>query len=413
MQTSIITELLNTDFGKRADDILRKCVHCGFCTATCPTYQLLSDELDGPRGRIYQIKSMLEGQPADREILTHLDRCLSCRSCETTCPSGVDYAELIDIGRLHIEQQNIRPFGQKLARNLLGQLLPYKNRNALLFKLGSIFRFLLPVSLKEKAPIIRPVHHYKQQHTPSGKSVLLLEGCAQSTLSPNTNSAATALLQALGYKVIREPVVTCCGAVNQHLNQVEKAESWVLNNLSSWKQLDANEPLDAIVSTATGCGVMLKDYPKILNHISQDTQHYQPLIEKIKDISELFSAEELNKKIKTFTPGKQQISYHAPCTLTHGHKLSEKLFAELSALGYQLNIPQNAHLCCGSAGTYSLLQPQLSKQLRDNKLTALQQCSPEVIITANVGCEHHLNSAGKLPVIHWVELVANDIEQSC
>ena len=413
MQTSITADLLNTDSGKRADEILRKCVHCGFCTATCPTYQLLGDELDGPRGRIYQIKSVLEGQPADREILTHLDRCLTCRSCETTCPSGVDYAELIDIGRLHIEQKNIRPFGQKLVRNLLGELLPYRNRNALLFKLGSFFRPLLPASLKQKAPLIRPAQEYKQLDTTPQKTVLLLEGCVQSTLSPNTNSAANTVLQALGYKVICEPVVSCCGAVNQHLNQVEKAEQWVLKNLSSWKQLNENKQLDAIVSTATGCGVMLKDYSKILKNISHNTEHYQPIIEKIKDISELFSADTLRNNLKSFEQGKQQVSYHAPCTLTHGHKLSEHLYAQLSALGYQLNIPQNAHLCCGSAGTYSLLQPTLSKQLRDNKLEALQQCSPEVIITANVGCEHHLNSAGASPVLHWVELIANDIESSC
>ena len=187
----------------------------------------------------------------------------------------------------------------------------------------------------------------------------------------------------------------------------------MLKNLSSWKQLNENKQLDAIVSTATGCGVMLKDYSKILKNISHNTEHYQPIIEKIKDISELFSADTLRNNLKSFEQGKQQVSYHAPCTLTHGHKLSEHLYAQLSALGYQLNIPQNAHLCCGSAGTYSLLQPTLSKQLRDNKLEALQQCSPEVIITANVGCEHHLNSAGDSPVLHWVELIANDIESSC
>ncbi len=412
MQTSITAALLQTPQGRRADEILRKCVHCGFCTATCPTYQLLGDELDGPRGRIYQIKNMLEGAPADGEILTHLDRCLTCRSCETTCPSGVDYAELIDIGRHHIEQQNIRPLGQKIIRKLLGMLLPHTNRHTHLFKFSSLLRQYLPASFKAKTPVIRAAQQYRQIPANLQKTVLLLEGCVQSTLSPNTNAAAICVLESLGYKVIREPVVSCCGAVNQHLNQLPEAEQWVIKNLRSWKKLDESYRFDAIVSTATGCGVMLKDYPKILKTLALDSALYQSQLDKIKDISELFDANRLSKNIKKYSPNKQQVSYHAPCTLTHGHKLADKLYNELGKLGYQLNIPQNAHLCCGSAGTYSLLQPALSKQLRDNKLQALQECSPDIIITANVGCEHHLNSAGNTPVIHWVELVASDIERS-
>jgi len=410
MQTNITSQLLKTDIGKRADEILRKCVHCGFCTATCPTYQLLGDELDGPRGRIYQIKQLLEGQPADQETLTHLDRCLTCRSCETTCPSGVDYAELIDIGRFYIEKQNIRPAGQKLARRLLGGVLPHPNRHSLLFKLGSFFRPWLPASLKSKTPVIRSAQQYNPIQVNPQKTILLLEGCVQSTLSPNTNAAATLVLQALGYKVIREPQISCCGAVNQHLNQEHQAQLWVLKNLRKWKQLDDSYRLDAIVSTASGCGVMLKDYPKILQNLPQDTKQYQPLVEKIKDISELFSAKTLLSNIKPFAASQQPVSYHAPCTLTHGHKLTGNLYNELNKMGYQLYTPSDAHLCCGSAGTYSLLQPTLSKQLRDNKLQTLEAGSPDIIITANVGCEHHLNSAGETPVIHWVELVANDID---
>lgn len=409
MQTQITQQLLQTGTGKRADEILRKCVHCGFCTATCPTYQLLGDELDGPRGRIYQIKTMLEGQPADLNILAHLDRCLTCRSCETTCPSGVDYAELIDIGRLHIEQQKIRPTGQKFIRTILGQLLPYRSRNFLIFKLGSIFRNLLPKDIKSKTPVIRSEKNYRESTTDTTKTVLLLEGCAQSTLSPNTNAAAAAVLQALGYKVLREPSVSCCGAVNQHLSQVKQAEHWVIKNLKSWHKLDKTHGFDAIVSTATGCGVMLKDYSKIINDLPLDKSLYQPQLSKIKDISELFSADTLLSNEKDFCPTEKQVSFHAPCTLTHGHKLADKLFADLSTLGYQLTIPQNAHLCCGSAGTYSILQPRLSRQLRSNKLQALEACSPEVIITANVGCEHHLNSATNTPVIHWIELIADDL----
>jgi glycolate oxidase iron-sulfur subunit len=409
MQTRITPELLNTHVGQRADEILRKCVHCGFCTATCPTYQLLGDELDGPRGRIYQIKQMFEGAAADRKILTHLDRCLSCRSCETTCPSGVDYAELLDLGRFYIEQKDLRPGWQRLARQLLGNLLPEPKYHRLLFKTASWLRPLMPASLKQKAPIIRPARLYTPAEISAQKTVLLLQGCAQSTLSPNTNAAAKALLQALGYNVIVEPEASCCGAVNQHLNQLEKAEQRMLHNLQKWQKIDQKQHIDAIVSTASGCGLMLKDYPKIIQNLPQDCTEYGDLIARIRDISELFDAETLRKNQTEFAAGTQTVAYHAPCTLTHGQHLSDRLFQQLSALGYRLEVPDNAHLCCGSAGTYSLLQPALSKQLRNNKLDALQASSPGIIITANVGCEHHLNSASNTPVIHWVELVAGDL----
>ncbi len=409
MQTRITPELLNTHVGQRADEILRKCVHCGFCTATCPTYQLLGDELDGPRGRIYQIKQMLEGEAADRKTLTHLDRCLSCRSCETTCPSGVDYAELLDLGRFYIEQKDLRPRWQKMIRRLLGQILPEPKYHRLLFKTASALRPLMPKALKSKAPQIRSARLYTPAKIKANKTILLLQGCAQSTLSPNTNAAASALLQAHGYQVIIEQEASCCGAVNQHLNQLEKAEQRVLHNLQKWRQIEQQQPIDAIVSTATGCGLMLKDYCKIIQNLPQDCAQYQDLIARIKDISELFDAATLKQNQPAFRAGSQAVAYHAPCTLTHGHKLADRLFDQLSSLGYQLQTPANAHLCCGSAGTYSLLQPGLSQQLRNNKLDALQANSPDIIITANVGCEHHLNSASDTPVIHWVELVANDL----
>ncbi len=409
MQTRITAELRNTRVGQRADEILRKCVHCGFCTATCPTYQLLGDELDGPRGRIYQIKQVFEGQQPQRSTLTHLDRCLSCRSCETTCPSGVDYAELLDLGRHYIEQKDLRSGFQKWLRQLLGQVLPEPRRHRWLFKTASALRPLMPPTLKSKAPIIRPARQYSPAQVPAQKTVLLLQGCVQSTLSPNTNAAASAVLQALGYHVLVEPEAACCGAVNQHLSQHEKALQHVLDNLQNWHQIASTQPIDAIVSTASGCGVMLKDYPKILAGQPQDNAENRDLIARIRDISELFDAETLLKNQQEFTAGTETIAYHAPCTLTHGQRLSERLFRQLSALGYKLEMPDNAHLCCGSAGTYSLLQPTLSKQLRDNKLDSLQASAPDVIITANVGCEHHLNSASETPVIHWVELVAGDL----
>lgn len=412
MQTELTSEILKTHAGKRANEILRQCVHCGFCTATCPTYQLLGDELDGPRGRIYLVKQMLEGQTADREILKHLDRCLTCRSCETTCPSGVNYAELIDIGREHIEQQNIRPTGQKLIRLLLGFLLPYRKRNRLLFNLSSRLRPIFPETLKGLTPIIRTVKPYTDFEPRRLKTVLLLEGCVQSTISPNTNAAAVIVLQAMGYRVIREPDAGCCGAVNHHLNQGTQTGHWIKNNLKQWRQLDEAWQLDAIISTASGCGIVLKDYPKIMDQLSINKGGDSKLLKKIKDISELLDAKTMKTNLKGYTASQQLISFHAPCTLTHGHHLADRLANQLTMLGYRLVKPQNAHLCCGSAGTYSLLQPTISKQLRDDKLKALQESSPQLIITANVGCEHHLNSASDTPVIHWVELLANDLQLS-
>jgi len=412
MQTSLTAELLKTASGQRANDILRKCVHCGFCTATCPTYQLLGDELDGPRGRIYQIKQMLEGQQADQEMQLHLDRCLSCRSCETTCPSGVDYAELADIGRHYIEQKNLRPLAQRLVRKLLGYVLPRKNLNQLVFRIGSRLRPLLPASIQQKTPVIRAPRNYHQPATEAQKTVLLLEGCVQSTLSPNTNNAAAVVLQTLGYRVIRQKPVSCCGAVNHHLSQPEQTAHWVTRNLQEWSAIHQTTALDAIVSTATGCGAMLKDYPTILRQLPQQAQdqRFQQLLPLIRDISELFSAEILRQKCTGYSASQQAVAYHAPCTLTHAHRLSNQLYQQLQSLGYQLHTPQNAHLCCGSAGTYSLLQPEISRQLRSNKLDALNAAAPELIITANVGCEHHLNSASPTPVIHWIELIANDLE---
>ncbi len=418
MQTNIIPQLLDSTAGKRADEILRKCVHCGFCTATCPTYQLLGNELDGPRGRIYQIKQMLEGQPADRETLQHLDRCLTCRSCETTCPSGVNYAELIDIGRAHIEKQGLRASSQKLIRQLLGEILPYPSRHRWLFKMGAFFRPLLPVAVGKKVPEIRRELAYARSKVKPVKTVLLLEGCVQSSISPNTNAASVLLLQSLGYQVIRETTASCCGAVNQHLSQTEKAEKFILSNLASWSRINSQQTLDAIVSSASGCGIMLKDYPNILNQMNspemssaEKQTEYHSLCEKIVDISELLDAEAIQQNVSTFTASSQRIAYHAPCTLTHGHKQADALFQQLCSLGYQLDIPQGAHLCCGSAGTYSLLQPKISRQLQHNKINALNACSPDIIITANVGCEHHLDSASDTPVRHWVEVVADDIQR--
>jgi glycolate oxidase iron-sulfur subunit len=412
MQTRLQTGLLDSDMVAQAERILRKCVHCGFCTATCPTYQLLGDELDGPRGRIYQIKRVLEGEAAGAETLLHLDRCLTCRSCQTTCPSGVNYIELLDLGRQHLEQQNLRSTSQRLLRQLLGWLLPRRSRNHTFFRLANAVRPLMPASLKHKTPTIRPLSNYPPAATTGEKTVLLLEGCVQSTLSPNTNAAAELLLSTLGYKVIREQPVSCCGAVNHHLSQQQKTNELIVTNLRNWRALDKQTGLHAIVSTASGCGVMLKDYPRLIQDLPVDAGEYQPVLDKIRDISELFDADSLRQNAPQFSANKAAIAWHAPCTLNHGQKLAGRLFDQLQNLGYTLQQPRDAHLCCGSAGTYSVLQSDLSERLLQDKKDKLLAGQPGLVITANVGCEHHLANAIDGPVLHWAELVANDLSSA-
>lgn len=404
MQTSLKPELLKTDHGQRIETILRKCVHCGFCLATCPTYQLTGDELDSPRGRIYQIKQMFEGVPADVNTQTHLDRCLTCRSCETTCPSGVNYAELLDYGREQVNKDVPRSVKQRALSFTINSLLPYPKRQAWAFKILSRVKPLIPASLGKKIPSIRPAQHYTSTTPHNAPSVYLLEGCVQSTISPNTNQAAEVVLNRLGYQVIREKKIQCCGAISHHSGQESHTLDFILKQLKAWQDIHQNTPLTAVVSTASGCGVMLKDYARLLN--SQQRQQYAEVLDKIKDISELLDAEKLKPLINN---NHASIAFHAPCTLNHGQQLAEQLKANLTQLGYQLKQPKDAHICCGSAGTYSISQPILSKQLQQNKIKHLEDTQAEVIITANVGCEHHLDSVAHLPVKHWIELIANDL----
>lgn len=404
MQTSLKPDLLKTDQGQRIDVILRKCVHCGFCLATCPTYQLTGDELDSPRGRIYQMKQIFEGKQADKNTQLHLDRCLTCRSCETTCPSGVNYAELLDYGRAEVNQHVARPNSQKLKSWLLNTFLPYSARHKLAFKTLSLLKPIIPSNLGKKIPSIRSIKAYPMSQQKQTKMVYLLEGCVQSTISPNTNQAAIAVLNAMGYQVIREQKAQCCGALSHHSGHEEKTEAFILNQLNKWKAIHSETPLDAIISTASGCGVMLKDYERLLPET--DKQLFQELLSKIVDISELLDVPSLSKKINS---SDKSVAFHAPCTLNHGQKLADSLKINLTKLGYQLKEPKNAHICCGSAGTYSVMQQELSIQLKTNKVSALEATKAEQIITANVGCEHHLASSSKINVRHWVELLADDL----
>ncbi|HED35274.1 MAG TPA: glycolate oxidase subunit GlcF [Gammaproteobacteria bacterium] len=400
MQTNLAKHLLLTDQGQEADSILRSCVHCGFCTATCPTYQLLGNELDSPRGRIYLIKQVLEGQPATEKTRTHLDRCLTCRACESTCPSGVKYGRLIDIGRELVEQQTTRSAGERFTRYALRKIIPYPARFKLLLDLGNTFKPFLPAILKKKIPQINP------STTSSVKShkrkMLILDGCVQQTVSAQTNIATANVLDKLGIELIQQSEVKCCGAVSQHLSATDEALTTIKQNIDNWWH-QVNNGIEAIVITASGCGVMVKDYAHLLANDEQYALKAKRVSELAKDISEIISAENMPQGKVTETH--KSISFHSPCTLQHGLQLNGKVESILSQLGYLLNPVKDSHLCCGSAGTYSILQPELSKKLLHNKISALNEKRPDIIATANIGCQMHLSTETDKPVKHWIELV--------
>ncbi len=405
MQTKLLNTFLETTQGREADSILRSCVHCGFCTATCPTYQLLGDELDSPRGRIYLIKQLLEGAKVSEKTRTHLDRCLTCRSCETTCPSGVKYGKLIDIGRELIEQQTSRPVIDKLSRLALRKIIPYPERFRFLLTIGQLFKPLLPAVLKSKVPEIHPSGHWPSENHP--RKMLILAGCVQQTTNAQTNISTANVLSKLGISLIQQPQIKCCGAVSQHLSATAEAITTIKHNIDCWWP-DIKNGVEAIVITASGCGVMIKDYAHILQHDNAYAEKAARISELAKDISEIVSAESLpeSKQEKI----NKTVSFHSPCTLQHGLQLNGMVEKILTRVGYQLTHVNDAHLCCGSAGTYSVLQPKLSKQLLSNKIVALESTTPDIIATANIGCQMHLATVATMPVKHWIELVDEAIE---
>lgn len=400
MQTRISEKYKSTIAGQRAEEVLRSCVHCGFCTATCPTYQLLGDELDSPRGRIYLIKQMLEGNKVSKKTQNHLDRCLTCRSCETTCPSGVEYSHLLEIGRELVEKKVSRTLSQQATRWLLRNLLAYKKRFAFLLGLGRLFRPLLPASIKQSIPKLRGnLRWAAEKHN---RKMIILDGCVQPSLSPQINATTSRVLSKLGIEVITHPLAQCCGAVNQHLNDTAKASQFIRLNIDAWYPLIEAGDIEAIVITASGCGAMVKEYA----HIMQDDPDYAEKAKRIsthcKDISEILVEENLSRlQIKPAA----KIAFHSPCTLQHAQKLDGLVESLLTKVGFELAPVNNAHLCCGSAGTYSILQPEISQQLKKNKLSELQQQQPDLIATANIGCLHHLASGTDTNVVHWIELL--------
>ena len=416
MQTALTDSIRDTPAGQEADRILRTCVHCGFCNATCPTYQLLSDELDGPRGRIYLIKQMLEGNAVTAHTLTHLDRCLTCRNCETTCPSGVRYGALLDIGRELAEQRIGRPWTQRAQRWLIRQILPYPKRFAALLRIGQFLRPFLSRALKQKIPprqVFLPLplgegrgegrgrsDHQTQIHA---RKMLLLEGCAQPALAPNINAAATRILNRLGITLTPAANAGCCGAACHHTSGVEEGLAQARRNIDAWwPHIETGS--EAIVMTASGCGVHVKDY----GHLLRDDPAYADKARRVsaltKDISEILTKEDLSKLKLTVKPG-LKVAFQSPCSLQHGQRLSGVVEKILHELGFSLMPSAEAHLCCGSAGTYSLLQPALALRLRKRKLDALEANTPGLIATANIGCLAHLQAGTTVPVRHWIELI--------
>lgn len=400
MQTDIADFIRGTEEGRRADAILRTCVHCGFCNATCPTYLLLGDELDGPRGRIYLMKQVLEGVRPSAKTQLHLDRCLTCRACETTCPSGVRYASLLDIGRELVERLVPRPWHERLIRRILRAVIPYPRRFGPLLRSSQWFRPMLPAKLKRAVPPRREPSAWPTRVHP--RKMLVLDGCVQPAIDPNINAAAARVLDRLGISFIRARGAGCCGAVSYHLSAIEEARRLARRNIRAWwPHIEAGT--EAIVMTASGCGVFVRDYGQLLRNDPAYAAKAEHVAQLTRDISEVVAQEDLSALKATVQPRK--IAFHAPCTLQHGLRLDRLTENLLTQLGFDLSPVSDPHLCCGSAGTYSLLQRDLSAQLLNQKVTALEFGKPEVIATANIGCLAHLQSGTQTPVRHWIELL--------
>jgi glycolate oxidase iron-sulfur subunit len=408
MQTNLSDAAKTLSRADEAEQILRACVHCGFCNATCPTYQLLGNELDGPRGRIYLIKQMLEGEPVTQKTQLHLDRCLSCRNCETTCPSGVNYHALLDIGRAELERRIERPLSERLLREGLRRAIPHPGVFNALLKTGRAMRPFLPAALGRKIPRqgARANAGTKPRPAPRHpRKMLMLEGCVQPALSPNTNAAAARVLDRLGISIVNVRQAGCCGATDYHLNAQEAGLARARRNIDAWWPA-IESGAEAIVQTASGCGAFIKEYGHLLRDDPRYASKAQRVSELARDLVEVLANEPLGQlQASLLGQTRQSIAFHCPCTLQHAQKLGGAVESVLQQLGFDLTAVPDAHLCCGSAGTYSITQPELAQRLRNNRLDALESGKPELIVTANIGCQTHLDGAGRMPVLHWIELV--------
>lgn len=402
MQTNLAIQYQDTPEGIEAEAILRQCVHCGFCTATCPTYQLLGDELDGPRGRIYLIKQVLEGATPGPSTQLHLDRCLTCRNCETTCPSGVQYGRLLDIGRHIVEQQVERPARQRAVRTVLQETLTRRWIFKPAMTAGQWLRPVLPSALRRKLTPAVPAGQWPR--TSHARKMLLLDGCVQPSMAPNINAATARVLDALGIELAVAPKAGCCGALRYHLNDQEGGLQDMRRNIDAWWPY-VEDGAEAIVMTSSGCGVTVRDY----GHLLRDDAIYAEKALRIsaltRDVSEVLADLQAEIVARIEPAQAQRVAYHPPCTLQHGQQIRGKVEQLLRAVGVDVQLCADSHLCCGSSGTYSLLQPELSMQLRDRKVAALEATGAERIVSANIGCQSHLQAGTSKPVEHWIELL--------
>ncbi len=410
MKTNIINEFLNTPQGEEANRILRSCVHCGFCNATCPTYQLLGDELDGPRGRIYLIKQTLEGKTPGKQTQLHLDRCLTCRNCESTCPSGVTYSQLLNIGRSVINKKVPRSLQQRTLYLLLRKLFLSQYVFSTLLKTGQFFKPALPAFIKSSIPDKQQkLDFIKKSHN---RKILLISGCVQPDLKPNIDTAAKIIFDRLNIECLETPATSCCGSLSHHLNAEDEAIQIIKDNIDNWWPLIENKTIEAICMTASGCGVAIKEYEQLLADDNDYAEKAKVVSHLYKDPIEIIACdndEEKKANIKRLsekqnTAGKS-IAFHPPCTLQHGMQLKDVIEPVLSGCGYSLQPFKDKHLCCGSAGTYSITQKKLSQQLLTNKLNNINEIKPDIIVTANIGCQLHMQSGTKIPVKHWLELL--------
>ena len=389
MQTNLADFIRHTPEGKEADAILRKCVHCGFCTATCPTYQVLGDDLDSPRGRIYLIKRALEGGPVTERTRLHLDRCLTCRACETTCPSGVRYGHLVDIGRAVVEARTVRSPWDRLRRRVLAFGVPRSGLFGTAVRLGR---------LVGKAPRARAAGAWPAPR--HARRMLALRGCVQPSLAPSINAAAARVLDRVGVSLLEVRGARCCGAVRFHLNYQEAGRDDMRALIDAWWPIVSGSETEAIVMTASGCGATVRDYGHVLANDAQYRGKAERISSMTRDLSEVIDAQALPAG-----RNRGKIAFHSPCTLQHGQQIRGKVEALLTRVGYELVPVRDAHLCCGSAGAYSLLQPAIAGELRARKLAALEEGGPQAIATANIGCLAHLQQPTATPVRHWIELV--------
>jgi len=399
MQIHLSPEFQGTAEGREAESIVRNCVHCGFCTATCPTYQLLGDELDGPRGRIYLIKQVLEGEPVSADTQQHLDRCLTCRNCETTCPSGVQYGHLVEIGRQVVDRKVERPARERAVRWLLKEGLTSRWFGPAL-RLGRAVRPLLPAALKDKVQPAAPAGRWPVRAHP--RKVLLLAGCVQPAMAPNINAATARVLDMAGIQSIVAPKAGCCGAIRSHLGDTAGGLDDMRRNIDAWWPLV--DQVEALVMNASGCGVTVKDYGHALAGDPAYADKARRIAAKTRDLSELLPDLAPKLKPRLRQAGLRHFVFHPPCTLQHGQRLRGGVETHMREMGFNVNVAlQEPHLCCGSAGTYSVLQPELALKLRDRKLQHLEAGGPQAILSANVGCIGHLQGGTLLPVRHWVE----------